>query len=38
MGLTPHYRAKQREVSQKNENLLLSFNLDKALNKTIPSS
>lgn len=37
MGLTPRYRAKQREISQKNENLLLSFNLDKALNKTIPS-
>jgi hypothetical protein len=38
MGLTPRYRAKQREISQKNKSLLLSFNLDKALNKTIPSS
>ena len=37
MGLTSRYRTKQREVSRKNENLLLFFNRTKLLNKTIPN-
>jgi len=36
MGLTAHYRTKQRKISKKNENLLFSFGPTKALNKTIP--
>jgi len=37
MGLTSHYRLKQRTISRKNENLLLFFNHIKLLNKTIPN-
>lgn len=37
MGLTSQYCAKQRAISQKNENLLLSFNYVKAINKTVPN-
>ena len=37
MGLTPQYKAKQEQVSQANEKLLIGkFNHIKALNKTIP--
>jgi hypothetical protein len=36
MGLTSQYQDKQRKISQKNENLLLSFGPTKSLNKTIP--
>ena len=36
MGLTTQYKDKQRKITQKNENLLLSFNRAKSLNKTIP--
>jgi len=38
MGLIPQYREKQRNIMQKNENLLLSFAHTKSLNKTIPGS
>ncbi|KLL02633.1 MAG: ABC transporter, ATP-binding protein [Mycoplasmataceae bacterium CE_OT135] len=38
MGLTSQYRTKQRKISQKNKNLLFSFNYTKSLNKTIPGS
>ena len=37
MGLTSQYRTKQRVISRKNENLLLSFNYVKAINKTVPN-
>jgi ABC-type bacteriocin/lantibiotic exporter with double-glycine peptidase domain len=37
MGLASQYRTKQREISRKNENMLLSFNYVKAINKTVPN-
>ncbi|MDR1670146.1 MAG: ABC transporter ATP-binding protein/permease [Spiroplasmataceae bacterium] len=38
MGLSSQYREKQKDITQKNENLALNYNRTKTLNKAIPSN
>jgi len=37
MGLSDEYRQQQHQITKKNQDLLLSFNRIRSLNKTIPS-